>query len=98
MDLTGFGPAPATLTGCRASVTPQAHACNGNGETCVLHVHPSRRSPGIPEMGALLEGQIVTRRKLLEELGVRTVRNCCFPFWPVGILTITFGNSFFRAT
>ena len=42
--------------------------------------------------------RIVTRRKLLEELGVRTVRNCSFPFWPVGILTITFGNSFFRAT
>ena len=55
MDLTGFEPAPATLTGCRASVTPQAHACNGNGETWVLHVHPSHRSPGIPEWGVQID-------------------------------------------
>src|SRR6185312_633056 len=51
MDLTGLEPAPATLAGCCASATPQAHACNGNDETCELHVHPSHRSPGIPEMG-----------------------------------------------
>src|SRR5450432_831038 len=30
MDLAGFEPAPATLTGCCASVTPQAHALKPN--------------------------------------------------------------------
>ena len=50
MDLTGFEPAPATLTGCCASVTPQAHACNGNDETCELHVQPSHPGARIPKM------------------------------------------------
>src|SRR6478672_5116894 len=30
MDLAGFEPAPATLTGCRAPATPQAHAAKAS--------------------------------------------------------------------
>jgi hypothetical protein len=50
VDLTGFEPAPATLTGCCASITPQAHGYDGNGESCELHVHPSHPGPRIPEI------------------------------------------------
>src|ERR1700722_10884255 len=50
MDLTGFEPAPATLTGCRASLTPQAHAYDGSGEKCELHVYPSHPGAQIPKV------------------------------------------------
>lgn len=41
MDLAGFEPAPATLTECRAPITPQAHASQGTDAVAGSHGHLS---------------------------------------------------------